>query len=288
MRGKAALGERLLFRGHSNKSFSASPSVFRTPEWAQAEDKMLKQLLARHPNDFERDRTALEKMVRAQHYGLPTRLLDVTRNPLVALYFACSSNKQNETREATGEVIVFSPSSKRQKYFDSDTISCLTNLGFLSSEQRESLQAHLLKTYEEAFVAFPADKDEFQKRWADLFNDAEKNENILRLSQLVSQERPGFHPKINPRDLANVYAVVPRILNKRIAAQDGEFLVYGFDLSPEDHFFVESIELQEVYISGSKKTQILEELRALVISHENLFPEISNSADFIKSSFAKK
>ncbi|GAA6166053.1 hypothetical protein NBRC116590_37570 [Pelagimonas sp. KU-00592-HH] len=121
-----------------------------------------------------------------------------------------------------------------------------------------------------------------------MFNDAEKNENILRLSQLVSQERPGFHPKINPRDLANVYAVVPRILNKRIAAQDGEFLVYGFDLSPEDHFFVESIELQEVYISGSKKTQILEELRALVISHENLFPEISNSADFIKSSFAKK
>ncbi|WP_371929795.1 FRG domain-containing protein [Brevundimonas sp. C43] len=62
---------------------------------AQIENEhlLLRDLVAMHPAQFEADSSALEMLVRMQHYALPTRLLDASWNPLVALYFACQPKK---------------------------------------------------------------------------------------------------------------------------------------------------------------------------------------------------
>ena len=75
-----------------------------------------------------------------QHYGVPTRILDLTTNALVALYFACEESKK--IKEITkvkggsflkkvnidGEVIIFNIPNESVCYSDSDKVTILANL----------------------------------------------------------------------------------------------------------------------------------------------------------------
>lgn len=66
---------------------------------------MFLDVVAYLPHSFSECKSALDYLVQMQHYELPTRLLDVSTNPLVALYFACrpvkasASEKKNEKNE---------------------------------------------------------------------------------------------------------------------------------------------------------------------------------------------
>ena len=107
------IGIQLLFRGHSKLGYAISPSIFRSDNHFKSEHLMIRQLVAQHPGDFSQDKWIFDQLVRAQHYGLPTRLLDVSLNPLVALYFAVCSQPASRA-----SVIVFKPQVGRQKYYD--------------------------------------------------------------------------------------------------------------------------------------------------------------------------
>ena len=133
------VGECLLYRGHFDCKFTLTPAVFRKEAYVDAEHTLLRELVASHPEEFASDSTTLERLVRAQHYSLPTRLLDVTWNPLVALYFAAQQD-----RERTGEVIVFRIKKDQIKFYDSDTVSCVANLAHLSPDEKKRID-NLLK-----------------------------------------------------------------------------------------------------------------------------------------------
>jgi hypothetical protein len=82
-----------LFRGHKSKEFKLIPSIGRKSFINNSIEKN-EQILLKHFQDSVYPYLKLipkdewEWIALAQHYGLPTRLLDWSYNPLVALFFA--------------------------------------------------------------------------------------------------------------------------------------------------------------------------------------------------------
>lgn len=96
------------FRGHANKDWTLCPSALRPADEGERTRAINSIAEFRHRLEYRLPKAPLPKekfkwLQIAQHYGLPTRLLDWTQSPAVALYFAC----QEENHD--GAIYVINP-----------------------------------------------------------------------------------------------------------------------------------------------------------------------------------
>lgn len=78
------------FRGQSLAEWTLKPSIYRGFVPPDHERELIRDFKT-HASEFlsNDQRSDVDWLFLAQHHGVPTRLLDWTLNPLVALYFAC-------------------------------------------------------------------------------------------------------------------------------------------------------------------------------------------------------
>ena len=275
--------DQLYFRGERNDSWDLRPSVMRCSRGSKIsfpfrawEGEMLNELMSRQPEAFRGLTSAFSQWVLAQHYGLKTRLLDITRNPLVALFNACEKCDDNSK---DGRLHIFAVPKEMIKPFNSDTISVIANFAKLRyGEQNRLLGITEEDTAEGNSLSF----------------EGEHAEIMRRLYHFIRHEKPYFLEEIALRDIFRVFMVEPQQSFERIRAQSGAFLISAFherferdeilnwnaEFTVYDHY--------RLTVQDANKQDIMNDLSLLNITRESLFPGLDEAAKAVRQRYSEE
>lgn len=259
----------LYFRGQETEFWDIEPSIFRD-DMLSIEHKLMQIPLQKSPAEFKDLNSMFDIMTKYQHYGMCTRLLDLTTNPLVALFFACKSHglEKYDTEDGEVEREPYGVIYYTDKYYPSQSTD--TEIQIISA-----LASYDLKK-ENTLI------DVLDKLTQDqIINEKTKNHWLANLSEFIGI-------------VQNNYMVMPTYTNERLRKQSGVFLLASmFSVNKESDVKKTVIsktkgqlkeEFNEVYfyVCGENKDAILKELDLYNINEATLFPELEHQLNYIK------
>lgn len=277
--------ERLnFFRGQGEFIAAPKPKILRDRRLQRFESSCLKELQRRAPEEFRKDSLAFDQLVRAQHYGIPTRLLDITMNPLTAVFFAVSNASGKD-----GHVIWYQHSRSNIYFYNSATASILSNLSLIGPESKIQLIKDIKRSLSIVSLETGKDVQNLHESLKDqdfhtmLKRHANENSEILRTLRNRTVTEVGLvREEISPSNLFTKPFVLPRETNNRLKAQSGCFILFGLE---DDSLFKSATpHYQDIIIPAEKKEEIIHQLKMVGISKENIFPEMENIAKSIMES----
>jgi hypothetical protein len=261
LRGKAIPSCRWIFRGHADAEWELESTLSRTfkkswkgwqkgPLWNKA--MVLKRMEGQLAFDFSSKANLhgieassdhpVALLSAMRHFGVPTRILDWTYSPYVALYFALEAQWPAKTAAVWA--------------MDVDAIQRASTLKVLPVKTRKS----------GAKLVPPV-------RYADFGRDDMFKKYVL--PDLVSYRQSNL---IGEPDIKNVVLLLPSTQNERISAQQGVFICpsqVGPTLIEQLEDLMRDIKTEwliKIVIPRTMRTEILRKLFQMNVSPLSLFP----------------
>jgi len=212
-------------------------------------------------------RNEWESLAIAQHHGLPTRFMDWTTNPLVALYFACretKKDKDNNPMDSAVYVLISEP----------------TRLSDLKRAPANIIPVKDLETVKAAATDDPY--GETDDPYEDFGIKEGENVEITQDDELREGEAQATNA-VPPKDIPTPFEIDENIIydpphvSPRIRAQDGVLLACHQPLLP-----LEEKDVLELVISHKAHDDIRRRLDQYGVFDKQLFPDLDGIAKWLK------
>ncbi len=249
-----------VFRG-SNRQDELFPSIIRERvNYTDVETDLLKNF-ERFGSHYFHANTPIDFMSCAQHFGLPTRLLDFAYNPFIALSFALHGSKSNTSYKE--------PDDKDYYY-----------IRFASTD--DNILLHTIPISDEIYNTEFTRTDSLAIKAcqcidsvADLFgrNSLNRNASVFLSSQNPIHGIDDIRSYKHRIDRHAILFIDPNQSNQRIIMQQGLFM-FPYTLQKEEHLSILKNNSSVIMIHRDLRHDLLSDLDTLGFNSFRLMPDL--------------
>ncbi|MDR0846537.1 MAG: FRG domain-containing protein [Lactobacillales bacterium] len=223
--------QNLYFRGECSYYENRIPSLYVKYElFKSGSEYYYRTLLSELGRDDYQENASLFRLIsELQHYEAKTRMLDVSSNPLIALYMAVVAFDGTVDEKEDGYVYIYRTSVKNEKFDTGHTAAIKSALNFMPQDvindflaANESLSPEFRERYEKY------DMDKFEKnvkKSTAYFENV--SEFMERLNQCARVRERLIYPIKIYNDLNKAHLIIPAKATERIRRQQGFTTVAG-------------------------------------------------------------
>ncbi len=285
-----AKNRNLVFRGFSKQS-ELFPNIIRENDLRNREIELLVDF-EKYGLQYFSVNNAIDFMSYAQHFGLPTRLLDFTYNPFIALFFALFKQKGtnysfSEDKEYyyirycdTREQIVFNSLPAIMSM--ADEFAKADSFAFQCKKSIETID-RIIKSLSEEYNG----DDQKTRQILLYFSTIYRTTHNQKITSDPTLFRPFMNDLMDKFENKRILLIDANQCSSRIIMQQGLFM-FPYSLNKEQHKEILTNNTDLIKIHKDARDELLDYLETMGLNSFRLMPDLQSVCYAIKRKFIEE